>query len=78
MSARVSASHLSTASRRHFLATTSATVTGAMFAGNLAPARSVHAAGSDVMRIGLIGCGGRGSGAVVSALTVHPGAQLTA
>jgi predicted dehydrogenase len=30
------------------------------------------------MKIGLIGCGGRGSGAVASALAVHPNAELTA
>ena len=30
------------------------------------------------MKIGLIGCGGRGAGAVVSALEVNPGAKLTA
>jgi predicted dehydrogenase len=44
----------------------------------LAVPRAVHAAGSDAIRIGLIGCGGRGSGAVVSALNVNPNARLTA
>jgi hypothetical protein len=38
----------------------------------------LYAAGSDTIRIGLIGCGGRGAGAVVSALTVNPNAKLTA
>ncbi|MCL4206953.1 MAG: Gfo/Idh/MocA family oxidoreductase [Pirellulaceae bacterium] len=68
----------STASRRRFLSASSAAVTGAVLAGGLSPARAAHAAGSDALKIGLIGCGGRGSGAVVSALTVHPGARLTA
>jgi predicted dehydrogenase len=47
-------------------------------AAGLAIPRSVHAAGSDRLRIGLIGCGGRGCGAAASALTVDPAAQLTA
>jgi predicted dehydrogenase len=38
----------------------------------------VHAAGSDALRIGLIGCGGRGTGAVASALQVNPAARLVA
>jgi predicted dehydrogenase len=38
----------------------------------------LYAAGSDRIRIGLVGCGGRGSGAVVSALSVNPNAKLTA
>ena len=28
---------------------------------------AVHAAGSDLLRVGLVGCGGRGSGAAVNA-----------
>jgi len=78
MSAKSSETRSTPASRRRFLTATSAAVTGAVLAGGLSPARNAHAAGSDALKIGLIGCGGRGSGAVVSALTVHPGAQLTA
>ena len=52
-------------SRRHFLKTSaSAASLAALTAG---VQTKVYAAGSDKMRIGLIGCGGRGSGAVVSA-----------
>ncbi len=40
--------------------------------------KNVHAAGSDTFRIGVIGCGGRGTGAVVNALTADPNAQLVA
>ena len=63
--------------RREFLAS-SAAVAGAGVAGSLAISRSAHAAGSGVLKIGLVGCGGRGTGAVASALTVNPNAKLTA
>jgi predicted dehydrogenase len=50
-------SRASSASRRDFLKTsTAATVGLGMF-------RNAHAAGSDTIKVGLIGCGGRGSGA---------------
>ena len=63
-------------SRRHFLKTSaSAASLAALGVGTQA---KLYAAGSDVIRIGLIGCGGRGAGAVVSALTVNPNAKLTA
>lgn len=42
----------------------------------LAPA--VHAAGTDVLKIGLIGCGGRGTGAASQALRADPHVKLTA
>jgi predicted dehydrogenase len=38
----------------------------------------VHAAGSDVLRVGLIGCGGRGSGAASQALQADKNVKLTA
>lgn len=41
-------------------------------------ARSAHAAGSDVLRVGMIGCGGRNAGAAAQALTADPGARLVA
>ncbi len=40
--------------------------------------RYAHAAGSDIIRVGLIGCGGRNAGAAVQALTADPGARLVA
>ncbi|MDY0170764.1 MAG: Gfo/Idh/MocA family oxidoreductase, partial [Thermoguttaceae bacterium] len=60
--------------RRRFLKATSA---GALAAA-LPLARSVHAAGSEVLRVGLVGCGGRGTGAAVNALNADPGARLVA
>src|SRR4051812_14387090 len=61
----------SACSRRDFLKT-SATV------ATLAAIPSVHAAGSDVLRIGLIGCGGRGTGAAAQALAADKNVKLTA
>jgi predicted dehydrogenase len=53
-------------SRRQFLQTTAATAGAALLSSG------VHAAGSDVIRIGLIGCGARGSGAAEQALKGDP------
>jgi predicted dehydrogenase len=63
------------ASRREFLTTSAAAVAGAGLAA-LTPA--VHAAGSDVLRVGLIGCGGRGTGAASQALRADPNVKLVA
>ena len=64
-------------SRRRFLKASTAAA-GAIAAGSLAIGRSAHAAGSDILRIGLIGCGERGSGAAVNALNADKNAKLTA
>lgn len=63
-------------SRRQFLQRTAAT--GAAAYSALSLARSVHAAGSDVIKIGLIGCGGRGSGAAVNAMNAGKDVRLVA
>lgn len=65
-------------SRRKFLAGSSTALAGSALAPALSIAQSAHAAGSDRVKIGLIGCGGRGGGAVRSALAVNPAASLTA
>jgi predicted dehydrogenase len=62
------------ASRRDFLAASTAAVAGAA----LASIPAVHAAGNDLLRVGLVGCGGRGSGAVEQALKADPNVKLTA
>ncbi len=62
-------------SRRDFLKTSTASIAGAALAGQLA---NVHAAGSDVLRVGLIGCGGRGTGAATQALHSDPNVKLVA
>ena len=64
-------------SRRGFLGM-SAGVASASLLGGLSISRGAHAAGSDVIKVGLIGCGGRGSGAAVNALKADPNAKLVA
>lgn len=64
-------------SRRGFLKST-ALATSGIALSQLEIARFAHAAGSDVLRVGMIGCGGRNSGAAVQALTADPGARLVA
>jgi len=67
------------ASRRDFLKT-SAAVAGTALAGGLSVARGAQAAGSDLVKIALVGCGGRGTGAAVEALKnkAHPNVKLIA
>ncbi|TWU28940.1 Gfo/Idh/MocA family protein [Novipirellula artificiosorum] len=67
----------SSTSRRGFLKD-SMVLSAASTVGGLALSRSAHAAGSDVLRIGLIGCGGRGCGAANNIMAVYPGARLVA
>jgi myo-inositol 2-dehydrogenase / D-chiro-inositol 1-dehydrogenase len=67
-----------TASRREFLKTSSAAVAGAALLSNLPITRSAHAAGSDSIKIALVGCGGRGSGAAVNALSTKANVKLVA
>jgi predicted dehydrogenase len=54
-------------SRRNFLAGTARVAVGASALAGLA-VPSVHAAGDDAIRVALVGCGGRGTGAAVNAL----------
>ncbi len=65
-------------SRREFLKRTAAA--GVAVAGSLGLAGNVHAAGSDVIRLALVGCGGRGTGAAVEALSnaAHANVKLVA
>ncbi len=59
------------ATRRDFLA-------GAAAATLATLTSAVHAAGSDILRIGLIGCGGRGTGAAMQALRADKNSRLVA
>src|SRR5947208_12191039 len=63
-------------SRRQFIKTSAAAAGGLAAAWGKLPA--VHAAGSDMIRIGLIGCGDRGTGAVDNAFESSPGVKLVA
>ena len=64
------------ASRRDFLK--ASTAAGAAVALNLKIARGAHAAGSDTIRIALVGCGGRGTAAASQALSTKANVKLMA
>ena len=67
-----------TPSRRDFLKASTAAAAGIALAGGFNLARSAHAAGSDVIKVALIGCGGRGSGAIQDCLAADPGVRVLA
>ena len=64
-------------SRRDFLKISAAAVSAATL-GTLDLSRTAYAAGSDLLRVGMIGCGGRNAGAAAQALTADKGARLVA
>ena len=74
MASPIDAGQRSRPSRREFLKASTAAATLA----SLPVAHSAHAAGSDTLKLGLIGCGGRGSGAALQAMNADPGAKLVA
>ena len=65
-------------SRRRFLTRSGSAVAAGTALSTLELSRPVHAAGSDLLRLGLVGCGGRGTGAAAQALTSDPQTRLTA
>jgi predicted dehydrogenase len=62
----------SATSRRDFLKASAAVAAGALAVPH------VHAAGDDVIKVGLIGCGGRGTGAAAQALNADKHVKLVA
>jgi predicted dehydrogenase len=60
-----------TTSRREFLASTTRTAGASALAGVAIP--HVHAAENNTIQVALIGCGGRGTGAAINALSVKNG-----
>ncbi|HEX2971566.1 MAG TPA: Gfo/Idh/MocA family oxidoreductase, partial [Tepidisphaeraceae bacterium] len=68
----------SLASRRRFLKTSLGSALAGALAGQLVVPSSVRAAGADKLKIGLVGCGGRGSGAAMQALQADKNVVLTA
>ncbi|HEX3599365.1 MAG TPA: Gfo/Idh/MocA family oxidoreductase, partial [Lacipirellulaceae bacterium] len=64
--------------RREFLRTSGGLAAGAALAGTLVTPRNVHAGVSEKMRIGLVGCGGRGTGAAQNALNASADNVLVA
>ena len=65
-------------SRREFLKGTTAAAAGIALVGGLDIARTAYAAGSDELKIALIGCGARGTGAVIDCLTSCENIRLVA
>ena len=68
----------SPSSRRCFLKRSSIIAAGTVIASSLSFPRSVHAGGNDVLKVGLVGCGGRGTGAAAEALTGDKNTKLVA
>jgi len=64
-------------SRRAFLKTSTMAMAGGV-AAQFGVLPAVHAAGSDEIRVGLIGCGERGTGAAQNAIESSPGVKLMA
>lgn len=66
-------------SRRGFLQSSAAAAVGGTLAARVGFPTVASAAGqSDTLKVGLIGCGGRGTGAAVQALSADPQLELTA
>src|SRR5579864_8606479 len=63
--------------RREFLKT-SALVGGVLAAPAILPSSALAAEKTDTIRVGLIGCGGRGSGAASQAMNADPNVALVA
>jgi len=66
-----------TSSRRQFLKG-SAAVVGGTVASHLGFVPAVYPAGSELIRVGLIGCGGRGTGAAEDVVAAAPNVKLVA
>ncbi|MBT4863938.1 MAG: Gfo/Idh/MocA family oxidoreductase [Planctomycetaceae bacterium] len=65
-------------SRRDFMKTSSVAAVGTGLLGNLAMTSGAFASGDETIRVGLVGCGGRGSRAAVQALSTKGRVQLVA
>jgi myo-inositol 2-dehydrogenase/D-chiro-inositol 1-dehydrogenase len=77
-SSHANSSHIVTPSRREFIKTSSLVTAGGALAGTLGIARSAHAAGDETIKLALIGCGGRGTGACGQALSTSGPVKLVA
>lgn len=64
--------------RRSFLKGSTAAAIGGSLTATLGSSRMVHAAGNDTLRVGLVGCGGRGNGAAVNACRADENVKLVA
>jgi len=64
-------------SRREFIKSTGTAALGGAIALNIGLPKSSFAMNSDTLKVGLIGCGGRGTGAANQALNADPNVVLT-
>jgi myo-inositol 2-dehydrogenase / D-chiro-inositol 1-dehydrogenase len=65
-------------SRRDFIRDATAAAVGTAAVARFHGFAGAHAAGSDEIRVGLVGCGGRGSGAAGNVLAAAPGVRIVA
>jgi myo-inositol 2-dehydrogenase/D-chiro-inositol 1-dehydrogenase len=65
-------------SRREFIKGASAAALGTAAVTGFPGLAGAHAAGSDEIRVGLVGCGGRGTGAAGNVLAAAPGVRIVA
>lgn len=65
-------------SRRDFLKAGSTAAMAGTFGLNLTMSAGLYAAGNDILKVGLVGCGGRGTGAAREALKADPQTRLVA
>ncbi len=68
----------SDSSRRGFLKSSAAAAAGASLLTGLNPIRAAHVSSDETIRIGLVGCGGRGSGAADQAMNTEGPTKLVA
>ncbi len=64
------------ATRREFIKSSSLVVAGGALAGSLGIARTAHAGADETIKVALIGCGGRGSGAIADCMDAKPNVKL--
>jgi predicted dehydrogenase len=64
--------------RRDFLKTSTAAAAGAALSTLALTPNNVHAAGNDTIKVGIIGCGDRGSGAAENVLSAAPNVEIVA
>lgn len=68
----------SESTRRDFMKASAATVLGTGWALQSDVLRAAHSSVDETIRVGLVGCGGRGTGAAVQTLQADPGTRLVA
>ena len=71
-------SSLLSPSRRDFMKLGSAAVVGSAVASSFPMSANAFYSSDDVIKIGIIGCGGRGTGATVQALSTKENIKLVA